>query len=162
MNVMTWIEIAGYISAGALLGVVLMGIIIWSIRRHHDPKLKIESAAPIDQLIHSLAGLTLSTVVPGNSVAVLENGAFFDVLIERIATAQQSVHFETFLWKDGVLGQRLANALCERARAGRQVRVLLDADRLQGGRRGRGAAHARCRLPSRVLPRMGHAQHLAC
>ena len=44
----------------------------------------------------------------GNSVEVLENGAFFDVLIERIAAAEKSVHFETFLWKEGVLGQRVA------------------------------------------------------
>ncbi|MEO5883875.1 MAG: phospholipase D-like domain-containing protein [Caldimonas sp.] len=116
-----------YIAAGAILGIVLLALVIWSIRRHHDPKLEIESASPIDQLIHSLAGLSLSTVVPGNSVAVLENGAFFDVLLQRIAAAQHSVHFETFLWKDGVLGRRLADALCERALAGKQVRVMLDA-----------------------------------
>jgi cardiolipin synthase A/B len=38
------------------------------------------------------------------------------------------VHFETFLWKEGVLGQRVADALSEAARAGKQVRVLLDAE----------------------------------
>ena len=75
----------------------------------------------------SLAGLTLSTAVAGNSVEVLENGAFFDVLLQRIGSAEKTVHFETFLWKEGVLGQRLADALSERARAGRKVRVLLDA-----------------------------------
>jgi cardiolipin synthase len=37
------------------------------------------------------------------------------------------VHFETFLWKEGVLGKRVADALSEAARAGKQVRVLLDA-----------------------------------
>jgi cardiolipin synthase len=49
------------------------------------------------------------------------------VLLQRIRAAQHSVHFETYLWKDGVLGQRVADALAERARAGTQVRVLLDA-----------------------------------
>ncbi|WP_418316953.1 phospholipase D-like domain-containing protein [Piscinibacter sakaiensis] len=107
--------------------VVVLVIVIWSIRRHRDPKLKIESESPIDALLPSLAGLTLSTAVPGNSVEIHENGAFFDVLVERIAAAQESVHFETFLWKPGQLGQRIANSLCERARAGLQVRVLLDA-----------------------------------
>ncbi len=104
-----------------------MGIVIWCIRRYSDPKLEIESAAPIDKLIHSLAGLSLGTVVRGNAVAVLEDGAFFDALLQRIAVAQHSVHFATFLWKDGVLGQHLADTLCERARAGKQVRVMLDA-----------------------------------
>ncbi|MDP3248186.1 MAG: phospholipase D-like domain-containing protein [Polaromonas sp.] len=105
----------------------LLGLVIWSIKRHNSPKLKIESCESIDELIPSLAGLTLSSAVAGNSVALLENGAFFDVLIGRIGAAQQNVHFETFLWKDGVLGQRMADALSERARAGVKVRVLLDA-----------------------------------
>ena len=108
--------------------IVLLSIVIWSIRRHRDPKLHIECSSPIDELIPSLAGLALGTAVPGNSVEVLENGAFFDVLVERIRSAQMSVHFETFLWKEGALGQRMADALSERARAGKQVRVLLDAE----------------------------------
>ena len=97
----------------------------------------------------------------GNSVEVLENGAFFDVLIERIRGAEKSVHFETFLWKEGVLGQRVwPTRLSERARAGKQVRVLLDADRLQERRQGSRAADARGRLPGRVLPQAVVAQHL--
>jgi cardiolipin synthase A/B len=111
------------------LGVlVLLGIIIWSIRQHRDPVLLIEYDSPIDQLSPSLAGLTLGTAVAGNSVEVLENGAFFAVLLERIRAAEHSVHLETFLWKEGVLGQRVADALSERARAGKQVRVMLDAN----------------------------------
>ncbi|RYF39848.1 MAG: hypothetical protein EOO25_14000 [Comamonadaceae bacterium] len=108
--------------------VVLLVAIIWSIRRHRSPKLRIESAASIDTLMPSLAGLTLGAAIAGNRVEVLENGAFFDVLIARIGAAEKTVHFETFLWKEGALGQRLADALSQQARAGRKVRVLLDAD----------------------------------
>ena len=78
--------------------------------------------------MHSLAGLTLGTAVPGNRVQAHENGAFFDVLIARIREARYSVHFETYLWKDGELGRRVADALIHRARAGVKVRVLLDAE----------------------------------
>jgi cardiolipin synthase len=110
------------------LGVaVLLGVVIWSIRRHRDPGLKVHSDLPIERLGPSLAGLTLGSAVGGNSVEVLENGAFFDVLLRRIRAAERSVHLETFLWKDGVLGRRVADALSERARAGKQVRVMLDA-----------------------------------
>jgi cardiolipin synthase len=108
--------------------VVLLSIVIWSIRRHRDPRLHIECSLPIDELMPTLAGLTLGTAVPGNSVEILENGAFFDVLLQRIQSAQRSVHLETFLWKEGVLGRRMADALSARARAGTQVRVLLDAE----------------------------------
>jgi cardiolipin synthase len=119
MNLWLWIAIP-------LAAVALLAIAIWSIRRHRDPVLQVESELPIDALVPSLAGLTLSTAVGGNSVEVLENGAFYDVLLERIHAAEKSVHFESFLWKAGVLGQRVADALSERARAGLPVRVLLD------------------------------------
>ncbi|MCY7317845.1 MAG: phospholipase D-like domain-containing protein [Ramlibacter sp.] len=109
-----------------VLAVILI-LVIWSIRRHWNPKLRIQSDASIEDLLPSLAGLTVSTVHSGNSVEILENGAFFDVLIERIQAARHTVHFETFLWKEGVLGQRMADVLTEQARAGKKVRVMLDA-----------------------------------
>ena len=107
--------------------VVVQLLVIWSIKRHRDPDLHIECDSPIDKLIPSLAGLSLATAVDGNTVEILENGAYFDVLLEEIRLATRTVHFETFLWTEGVLGQRLAQALSERGRAGVKVRVLLDA-----------------------------------
>ena len=116
-----------------LLALVCVQIaVIWSIRRHRDPGLRIDCESSIDKLMPSLSGLTLGTAAAGNRVDVLENGAFFDVLLARIGAARQSVHFETFLWKDGQLGRRLAQALIERARAKVQVRVLLDAQGSKG------------------------------
>ena len=106
---------------------VLLLIVIWSIKRHRDPDLHIECNSPIDELIPSLAGLTLSTAVAGNTVELFENGAYFEILLEEIRAARRTVHFETFLWQEGTLGQRVADALSERARAGLKVRVLLDA-----------------------------------
>lgn len=124
---------SGWVWGSVLIAVVIVQIaVIWSIRRHRDPALRIDCESPIDALMHSLSGLTLGTAVAGNRVDVLENGAFFDVLIARVAAARHSVHFETFLWKEGHLGRRLADALIERARAGVQVRVLLDAQGSKG------------------------------
>jgi cardiolipin synthase len=117
--VVLWLLVGG--------GTILVVVVIWSIKRHRDPKLQVECKAPIEDLIPSLAGLTLSAAVEGNSVEIFENGGYFDVLLEEIGAAHDSVHFETYLWKDGVLGKRVANALCERARAGVTVRMLLDA-----------------------------------
>jgi cardiolipin synthase len=116
--------------------VVLLVVVIWSMKRHRDPELKVECDASIDTLMPSLAGLTLGSVTEGNRVEVFENGAFFDVLIEEIGRARHSVHFETFLWKEGALGQRMADAFSARARAGVKVRLLLDAN----GTRGMGKA----------------------
>jgi cardiolipin synthase A/B len=118
---------AGWLAAILAVLVLVLGLVIWSVRRHRDPELRVDCELPIDRLLPSLAGLSLGTPVAGNAVEVLENGAFFDVLLDSIAGATRSVHFETFLWKRGVLGRRLAAALGARARAGCRVRVLLDA-----------------------------------
>ncbi len=107
--------------------VVILGLVIWSIRRHRDPDLKIECDVGVAELMPTLAGLSLSSVIDGNSVEVLENGKFWDVLIDRIGKARYTVHYETFLWEKGQLGRRMATALAERAKAGIKVRVMLDA-----------------------------------
>jgi cardiolipin synthase len=109
----------------ALIAVLVL--VIYSIRWHRSPILAITADCSIDQLMPSLSGLSLSTSVEGNTVDVLENGAFYDVLEQRIRAATKSVHFETFLWKPGRLADRLADAFMERARAGVPVRILLDA-----------------------------------
>jgi len=116
------------VTLGLLAVIVVLGLVIWSIRRHRNPILEFECGAPIETVLPSLAGLSLGSVMAGNSVEVIENGRFFDALIDQIDGASCSVHFETFLWKEGVLGQRLADAFCRRARAGIQVRLLLDAN----------------------------------
>lgn len=91
------VQAAHGVTAILLTVVTLMGLVIWSIKRHHSRKLKIECGASIDTLIPALAGLTLSTAVGGNVVEILENGKFFDVLIARIGAAKQTLHFETLL-----------------------------------------------------------------
>ncbi|MBW8906896.1 MAG: hypothetical protein JF611_14760 [Betaproteobacteria bacterium] len=107
--------------------VLFLGIVIWSIKRHREPRLHIKSNAPLVELLPSLAGLTHAVMVEGNSVELFENGAFFDTLLADMAQAQRSLHFETYLWEEGELSRRVTAALAERARAGVEVRVLVDA-----------------------------------
>lgn len=106
--------------------VAVLGTVIWSIRRHRDPDLQIECDAGIGELLPTLAGLSLGTLVEGNSAELLANGKFWDVVIERIEKAKKSIHYETFLWKEGKLGKRMAKAIAERAKAGVKVRIMLD------------------------------------
>jgi cardiolipin synthase len=114
----------------AIVGVpvLVLGLVIWSIRSHRDPKLVVDCDAPVTELMASLAGLTQGTVYEGNAVELFENGAFFETMIEDIRSAQKTVHFETFLWKEGKLGQRVVEVLEERRRAGVAVRVIVDAE----------------------------------
>jgi cardiolipin synthase len=115
------------IALGAIVGIIaVLGLVIYSIRRHRDPELRIECEAGIEKLIPTISGLTLGSALEGNAAQVLVNGEFWDVLIEHIGRARHTVHFETFLWKEGKLGKRMAKAFAERARAGVKVRIMLD------------------------------------
>jgi cardiolipin synthase len=110
-----------------LLAVALLGVAIWSIKRHKDPHLELDTDQPLEALVPSLAGMSLGMPIGGNAVEIFQNGAFFDALLEDIRAARRTVHFETFLWKDGVLGQRFADAFAQKAREGVAVRLVLDA-----------------------------------
>src|SRR5690606_1088195 len=63
----------------------------------------------------------------GNSVLPLRNGdEIFPPMLEAIRNARHTINFETFVYWSGSVGAEFAEALAERARAGVQVRVLLD------------------------------------
>jgi cardiolipin synthase A/B len=109
------------------LAVVVLGVAIWSIKRHKDPHLEVTSDAPLEELIPSIAGMSLGMAIRGNAVEIFQNGAFFDALLEDILAARRTIHFETFLWKEGRLGERMADAFSRRAHAGVKVRLVLDA-----------------------------------
>jgi cardiolipin synthase A/B len=112
----------------ALLGAIaILGVAIWSIKRHKDPHLQLETDEPLEELIPSISGMALGMAIPGNAVEIFQNGAFFDALLQDIRGARHTVHFETFLWKDGALGRRMADAFSRKARAGVTVRLVLDA-----------------------------------
>src|SRR5688572_2450842 len=98
--------------------IAVLGIAIWSMKRHRAPALALDCDVPFEELIPSLSGLALGMPIAGNTVEIFENGAFFDALLGDIAAAKRTVHFETFLWKEGKLGQRMADAFSERAHAG--------------------------------------------
>jgi cardiolipin synthase len=136
---LSW-AVGGTAVAVLVVLVVVLGLVLWSVRTHKDPDLHIQCDVDIDTLMPSLAGLTLGTSIPGNSVEILENGRFWDVLEERIGMAKKSIHYETFLWKEGKLGKRMAKAFAQRAKEGVKVRIMLDANGSGGIGKGEVAA----------------------
>ena len=66
-------------------------------------------------------------IIPGNHVQDLENGdEIFPSMLEAIRSAQRTITFETYIYWSGEVGQQFAAALSERARAGVQVKVMID------------------------------------
>ena len=73
---------------------------------------------------HALANPVL---LDGNRIAILENGVeIFPAMLSAIAAAQKTINLETYIFWSGEIATRFREALTERARAGVQVRILLD------------------------------------
>jgi cardiolipin synthase len=121
---------------GLLFLLALLTILIWSEKRNPDTRLHVRNPGDLAALLPSVAGLTHSTIEPGNSMQVLQNGdGFFPPLMRDIAAARETVHVEDFIWYDGKLARQLAGLLARKAREGVEVRLLVDAS---GGRQLKG------------------------
>ena len=107
---------------------VLLVLAIWSMRHRHEADFHIDTEDSAIGLVPSIAGLTHGHLIDGNAVEIVENGNFFDRLLDDILAAESSIHFETFLWKEGEIGRTLGEALRGRAKSGVEVRVLVDAN----------------------------------
>ncbi|MDR5856501.1 cardiolipin synthase [Caballeronia sp. LZ062] len=79
------------------------------------------------QFIRSMGLLLGPPVVDGNRFEVLVNGdEIFPSMLDGIRSAQKTITFETFIYWSGAIGEKIAQALAEKARAGVAVHVLLD------------------------------------
>jgi cardiolipin synthase len=77
------------------------------------------------QTMHALTGSPLST---GNQVTILENGVqIFPSMFAAIRNAKKTINMEFYIYWDGEVGREFAEVLAERARAGVQIKVILDA-----------------------------------
>lgn len=66
-------------------------------------------------------------IVGGNRVLDLQNGdEIFPAMLKAVRAARKTITFETYIYWSGQIGEELAEALAERARAGVRVSVLLD------------------------------------
>jgi cardiolipin synthase len=71
---------------------------------------------------------TVSPVVGGNRAEILLNGEqIFPAMLAAIRGARTTITFANFIYEDGDIAARMADALAERCRAGVKAHVLLDA-----------------------------------
>jgi cardiolipin synthase len=79
------------------------------------------------QFERSMGTLLGPAFLDGNAVDVLLNGdEIFPAMLSAIRGARRTITFETYIYWSGEVGKEFASALCERARAGVQVHLLLD------------------------------------
>src|SRR6185369_11630659 len=109
------------------LVIAVLWLLLWNTnRRRSKTKFERSGSATVDDMIPTLIGLTEGAIDQGNRVEILQNGAYFDRLLEDIAAAKTSIHIETFVWWNGDICDRVADALAKAARDGVEVRLLID------------------------------------
>lgn len=113
---------------GGLFALVILIVLVWSIYREPNTRLRVRNLGELTTLMPSLVGLTQSSMEQGNDVRILQNGAgFFPPLFREIAAAKESIHLESYIWYDGQLTKKLVPLLIHKARQGVEVRILVDA-----------------------------------
>jgi cardiolipin synthase A/B len=80
-----------------------------------------------ERFVEWTSGYLNSPVLQGGQVTILQNGdAFFPEMLEAIRKAEDSVNFEVYIFEPDEIGRQFMDAFKDRARAGVEVRLLLD------------------------------------
>lgn len=81
-----------------------------------------------DEFLRATEAITMAPITHGNRIELFINGdEIFPAMLETMAGAQHTLNFLSYLYWSGEIGSEIAAALCERAKAGVEVNVLLDA-----------------------------------
>jgi cardiolipin synthase len=94
------------------------------------PKYGLDHELSVDsgEFLTTIAGATGEPFVGGNSLVVLNNGdEFYPAMLDAIAGAERSITIEAYIYWEGDIGRRFAQALAKKARQHVRVKILLDA-----------------------------------
>ncbi|WP_321924984.1 cardiolipin synthase [Paraburkholderia guartelaensis] len=115
------------VTVAVTLVVILVIANLTSGEKKIEHKIKRLYASDSPQFIRSMGLLLGPPVVDGNRFEVLVNGdEIFPSMLSGIRSAQHTITFETFIYWSGAIGEEIARALSDKARAGVAVHVLLD------------------------------------
>ena len=81
-----------------------------------------------DEFLSTVVGATGAAFLHGNAFDIYNNGdQFYPAMMEAIEQAERSITIEAYIYWEGKIGRRFADALAARAREGLPVKILLDA-----------------------------------
>jgi cardiolipin synthase len=118
---MLWLTIVG----GAFLTWVVLAMLFTPHIPYH-----IEAAidARSDHFIHVLESTCQTHLEAGNKVEIFTNGdRFYPAMLDAIRAAKETINMECYIFKKGEIGNQFVEVLCERARAGVRVTIVMDA-----------------------------------
>jgi cardiolipin synthase len=96
------------------------------------PHIPYHIEAPVDatgaHFVQVLESTLQVTMTRGNRIEVFTNGSsFYPAMLEAIRGARETVNLECYIFMPGGIGEAFVEALCERARSGVRVTIVIDA-----------------------------------
>src|SRR5262245_28131552 len=112
---------------GILLQLVLLLVALFEPSLPYRIDQSSTRALDSDEFARVLGTLADAKLYPNTRVEVLTNGdAFYEAELEAIAAAKSHICIEAYILQKGDIASRFIRALAERARAGVEIRVVLD------------------------------------
>jgi cardiolipin synthase len=110
-------------------GVFIAWLILAVLFTPHVPyHIEAQIDATSDHFIHVLESTCQTHLEHGNRVEVFTNGdVFYPAMLDAIRHARETVNMECYIFKTGEIGDQFIDALCERARAGVRITMVMDA-----------------------------------
>ena len=121
-----WLETLAAFGAVALVAGV---ITLFSSAGRRPGQLWTTHAAPVGsaEFLASVAGAAGAPLRHGGTAELLNNGdQYYPSMLEAFHGAQKSINFSAYIWEKGKVSDQFLAVFVERARAGVEVRVLLD------------------------------------
>src|SRR6478752_6176757 len=114
------------ISMLAILSWVLIDLFGPIPKYELNPRPRAELNSP--EFLSELEALAGSRVEPHTRIEALPNGVnFYEAELAAIGGAQKSIDWEAYIFAKGEMARRVVDALTERARAGVEVNLVMDA-----------------------------------
>src|SRR6185436_20005742 len=80
-----------------------------------------------EEFLHIIQSMCQAPMHHGNRVEIFTNGSqFYPAMRDAILAARSSINLEAYIFQPGETADMLVQALTERARAGVEVRLVLD------------------------------------
>jgi cardiolipin synthase A/B len=120
----TW----GLMITGAIAMVGVIGALFLPDWPTPDYRVDIDADPGSEDFLRLAAGFLNVPLLRGGTAELLQNGnRFYPAMLEAIRGARQTINFEVYIFDSDDTGREFIEAFKERARAGVEVRLLLDA-----------------------------------
>jgi cardiolipin synthase A/B len=112
---------------GLVALVSVIGALFLPDWKQPDYQLGIDAEPGSEAFVAAAAAVLNNPVHRGGEVTLLQNGdAFYPAMLEAIRSATDNVTFEVYIFEPDEIGRRFMDAFIDRARAGVEVRLLID------------------------------------